>query len=74
MNLNLSSETEAWLRAQVESGQFASYEDAIDYSVRFLVLKQALEAAIADPRRLTVDEVKTRLAEKRIELEEQGLA
>jgi Arc/MetJ-type ribon-helix-helix transcriptional regulator len=74
MNLNLSSETEAWLRAQVESGQFASYEDAIDYSVRFLVLKQALEAAIADPRRLTADEVKTRLAKKRTDFEEQGPA
>ena len=34
MNLNLSSETVAWLQAQVESGHFASYEDAIDYSVR----------------------------------------
>jgi Arc/MetJ-type ribon-helix-helix transcriptional regulator len=71
MNLNLSSETEAWLRAQVEGGHFASYEDAIDYSIRFLALKQALE--VADPRRLTVDEVKTRLAQKRIELEKQGL-
>jgi Arc/MetJ-type ribon-helix-helix transcriptional regulator len=73
MNLNLSSETEAWLRAQVEGGHFASYEDAIEYSVRFLALKQVLEGAIADPRRLTVDEVKTRLATKRTELEKQGL-
>jgi Arc/MetJ-type ribon-helix-helix transcriptional regulator len=72
MNLNLSAETEAWLQVQVESGHFASYEDAIDYSVRFLALKQALEAAVADPRRLTADEVKTRLAEKRTELEQQG--
>jgi Arc/MetJ-type ribon-helix-helix transcriptional regulator len=73
MNLNLSSETEAWLQAQVESGNFASYEDAIDYSVRFLALKQALEAAVADPRRLTLDELKTRLAAKRSELAKQDL-
>jgi Arc/MetJ-type ribon-helix-helix transcriptional regulator len=65
MNLNLSSETEAWLQAQVESGHFASYENAIDYSVRFLALKQALEAAVVDPRRLTMDELKTRLAAER---------
>jgi Arc/MetJ-type ribon-helix-helix transcriptional regulator len=73
MNLNLSSETEAWLRAQVESGHFASYEDAIDYSIRFLALKQELESAVADPRRVTIDELKTRLAAERSELAKQGL-
>jgi Arc/MetJ-type ribon-helix-helix transcriptional regulator len=73
MNLNLSSETEAWLQAQVESGNFASYEDAIDYSVRLLALKQTIEAAVADPRRLTLDELKTRLAAERSELAKQGL-
>jgi hypothetical protein len=49
----------------VESGHFASYEEAIGYSVRFVALKQALEAAVADPRRLIMDELKTRLAAER---------
>jgi Arc/MetJ-type ribon-helix-helix transcriptional regulator len=73
MNLNLSSETEAWLKAQVESGNFASYEDAIDCSVRLLALKQTIAAAVADPRRLSLDELKTRLAAERSELARQGL-
>jgi Arc/MetJ-type ribon-helix-helix transcriptional regulator len=34
MNLNLSDETVAWLKAQVQSGHFASYEDAIYYTVK----------------------------------------
>jgi hypothetical protein len=48
-------------------------EDAIECSARFLALKQLLEAAVTDPRRLTVDELKSHLATKRSELAKQGL-
>ena len=48
-------------------------EDAIECSARFLALRQLLEAAIADPRRLTADELKSHLAAKRSELAKQGL-
>jgi hypothetical protein len=47
--------------------------DAIERSARFLAFKQLLEAAVTDPRRLTVDELKSHLAAKRSELAKQGL-
>jgi hypothetical protein len=46
--------------------------DAIECSARFLALKRLLEAAVTDPRRLTVDELKSHLAAKRSELAKQG--
>jgi len=61
MNLNLSPESVAWLNAQVQSGQFASYEDAIDYTVRLTALRETLHASIADPRRYGVEEVRANL-------------
>ena len=62
MNLNLSPESEAWLRAQVQQGHFASLDDAIDYTVRRLAaLRETLHASIADPRRYGVDEVRANL-------------
>jgi Arc/MetJ-type ribon-helix-helix transcriptional regulator len=61
MNLNLSAETEAWLRAQVQNGHFASYEDAIEYTVRLASLRETLLDSIADPRRYAVDGVRANL-------------
>jgi hypothetical protein len=61
MTLNLSAETEAWLNAQVRSGCFASYEGAIDYTVRLTSLRETLLESIADPRRYGVDEVRANL-------------
>lgn len=61
MNLNLSPETEAWLKAQVRNGHFSSYEDAIDYTVRLTSLRETLLESIADPRRYGVDEVRANL-------------
>jgi Arc/MetJ-type ribon-helix-helix transcriptional regulator len=59
MNIDqLSPETLAWLRAQVQQGHFASYEDAIDYSVKLTSLRETLYASIADPRRYSEDEVR----------------
>jgi hypothetical protein len=51
----------AWLKAQIESGQFASYEEAIDYSVKLTALRETLHASIADPRRYSVEEVRANL-------------
>jgi Arc/MetJ-type ribon-helix-helix transcriptional regulator len=61
MNLNLSPETEAWLKAQVQSGHFQSMEDAIDYTVKLTSLRETLMASLADPKRYTVDEVRANL-------------
>jgi Arc/MetJ-type ribon-helix-helix transcriptional regulator len=61
MNLNLSAETEAWLKAQVQSGNFASYEDAIDYTVKLASLRETLLESIADTRRYNADEVRANL-------------
>jgi Arc/MetJ-type ribon-helix-helix transcriptional regulator len=61
MNLNLSAETEAWLKAQVQNGHFASYEDAIEYTVRLTSLRETLLESIADPRRNGADEVRANL-------------
>jgi Arc/MetJ-type ribon-helix-helix transcriptional regulator len=47
----------AWLKNQVESGHFASYEEAIDYSVKLTALRETLLASLADPRRYSADEV-----------------
>jgi Arc/MetJ-type ribon-helix-helix transcriptional regulator len=61
MNLNLSPEAAAWLKAQVQGGHFASLEDAIDYAVKLTALRETLYASIADPRRYSVDEVRANL-------------
>jgi Arc/MetJ-type ribon-helix-helix transcriptional regulator len=61
MNLKLSSESEAWLRAQVQQGHFATVEEAIDYTVKLTALRETLHASIADPRRYGVDEVRANL-------------
>jgi hypothetical protein len=57
MDLALSPESMAWLKNQVESGHFASYEEAIDYSVKLTALRETLLASLADPRRYSGDEV-----------------
>jgi Arc/MetJ-type ribon-helix-helix transcriptional regulator len=61
MNLTLSPESEAWLKAQVQQGHFATVEDAIDYAVKLTALRETLHASIADPRRYGVDEVRANL-------------
>ncbi len=62
MNLDqFSPETIAWLKAQVQQGHFATYEDAIDYSVKLTSLRETLYASIADPRRYTGEQVQATL-------------
>ena len=61
MDLNLSPESVAWLKAQVQRGHFASYEDAIDYTVKLTALRETLHASIADPRRYSIEEVRANL-------------
>lgn len=62
MQLNLSPETEAWLRAQVDSGQFDSVEAAIDYSVKLTSLRETLLTSMAEPERLSVQDVRANLS------------
>jgi len=64
MNFNLSPESEAWLRAQVQQGHFASLDEAIDYTVKLVALRETLHASIADPRRYSVDEVRANVRGK----------
>ena len=61
MQLNLSPETLAWLDLKVQDGQFASYEEAIDYSVKLASLRETLVASVADPERLSAGEVRDHL-------------
>ena len=61
MQLNLSPETLAWLDVQVRDGQFASYEEAIDYSVKLTSLRETLLTSLADPRRFKAGEVRDNL-------------
>jgi Arc/MetJ-type ribon-helix-helix transcriptional regulator len=58
MDVNLSPESEAWLLAQVQQGNFSSLDEAIDYTVKLAALRESLHAAIADPRRYGADEVR----------------
>jgi hypothetical protein len=68
MNLDhLSPETIVWLKAQVQQGHFASYEDAIDYTVKLTSLRETLYASIADPRRYTDVQVSANLREHFLE-------
>lgn len=62
MQLNLSPETEAWLKAQVDSGQFDSLEAAIDYSVKLTSLRKTFLASMAEPVRLSVEDVRANLS------------
>lgn len=61
MQFALSPETLSWLDLQVRMGQFASYEEAIDYSVKLTSLRETLLSSIADPRRLGAGEVRENL-------------
>ena len=61
MQLNLSPETLAWLDLQVRDGQFASYEEAIEYSVKLTSLRESLLMSLADPRRFSAGEVRDNL-------------
>ena len=63
MQLNLSPDTLRWLEGQVSGGQFASFEEAIDYSVRLTSLRETLLMSIADPRRFGIDEVRSNVRE-----------
>jgi hypothetical protein len=45
----------------VQQGHFASYEDAIDYTVKLTRLRETLYASIADPRRHTGEQVSANL-------------
>ncbi len=62
VQITVASETAAWLDAQVRAGRFTSVEAAIDACVGLARLREQLEASVADPRRLDVEDVKAALA------------
>ena len=61
MQITLTPETATWLDAQVQAGHFESIEAAIDACVELARLRATLREAVADPRRLDVDEVRSSL-------------
>ena len=52
---------EAWLKAPVQSGNFVSYDDTIDFTVTLTSLREALLESIAAPRRYDAGEVRANL-------------
>ena len=62
MQITVASETAEWLAAQVRAGRFTSIEEAVDACVGLARLRERLEASVADPRRLNVEDVKAALA------------
>ena len=62
VQIAVASETAEWLDAQVRAGRFTSIEAAVDACVGLARLREQLEASVADPRRLEVEDVKAALA------------
>lgn len=75
MKVELTPETAKWVEAELAAGHFATAEDAISHAVnraKLIELREELAAAVADPRRYSVDEAKAHLAAKRDELAKEG--
>lgn len=75
MKVELTSDAAKWVEAEIAAGHFATAEDAISHAInraKLVGLREELAAAVADPRRYTIGEVKTHLAAKRDELAKEG--
>lgn len=57
----LSPEAEAWLSEVVASGRFGTTAEAITYCVEGMALRERVLSAIEDPKRLSVDDVRSAL-------------
>ena len=61
MRIELTAENERWVRREVASGRFATPEQAVAYALekaRLVTLRAEIEEALADPRRLTLDDLR----------------
>ncbi len=71
MNVTLTPDQEAWLKAEIASGRFATHEDGISFAINEMkraALRETLDASIArggansadGVRRAVADRLKTR--------------
>lgn len=75
MKVELTPEAARWVETELAAGHFATAEDAIEAAVitaKLTGLREELAAAISNPHRYTMDQVKNHLAAKRAELIKEG--
>jgi Arc/MetJ-type ribon-helix-helix transcriptional regulator len=67
MNITLTPDQEAWLRAQIAEGHFATPEDAIAYAINVAkraALRETLDASIARGGANSADDVRRAIADR----------
>jgi hypothetical protein len=68
MNITLTPDQEAWLRAEIAEGHFTTPEDAISYAInaaKLTDLREMLDASIAQGGDYSADDVRRFLADRR---------
>lgn len=61
MQIDLTSDSEAWVNGKLAAGQFANAQDAVRHAInqaKLAELRAELAAAVSDPRRYSLDDVK----------------
>jgi hypothetical protein len=67
MNITLTPDQEAWLKAEIANGHFATPEDAISYAIdaaKRAALRETLNASIARGGANSADEVRSAIADR----------
>jgi Arc/MetJ-type ribon-helix-helix transcriptional regulator len=67
MNITLTPDQEAWLRAEIAEGRFATPEDAIAYAINVAkraALRETLDASIARGGANSADDVRRAVADR----------
>ncbi|HEY4986263.1 MAG TPA: hypothetical protein VII39_06550 [Bradyrhizobium sp.] len=67
MNITLTPDQEAWLRAEIAKGHFATPEDAISHVIneaKLAALRETFEASIARGGANSADDVRRAVAER----------
>jgi hypothetical protein len=67
MNITLTPDQEAWLRAEIAEGHFSTPEDAISFAIneaKRAALRDALDASIARGGANGADDVRRAVAER----------
>jgi len=68
MNITLRPDQEAWLKAEIAEGHFATPEDAISHAIdaaKRAALREMLDASIAQGGDNSADDVRRFLADRR---------
>ena len=67
MNITLTPDQEAWLRAEIAEGHFTTPEDAIAYAInvaKCAALRETLDASIARGGANSADDVRRAVADR----------